>query len=60
MFDFGHHTDGSAFIVMELLDGEPVDKRPRRIGRFGVIDCLRLIAIAVAVARRSAPSRSTH
>src|SRR5678816_1494475 len=27
IFDYGHHTDGSAYIVMELLDGEPLDKR---------------------------------
>src|SRR5947209_16949846 len=27
VFDFGHHTDGSAFIVMELLEGEAMDKR---------------------------------
>ena len=27
IFDFGHHTDGSAYIVMELLDGEPLDRR---------------------------------
>src|ERR1041384_4462024 len=27
IFDFGYHTDGSAFIVMELLDGEPLDGR---------------------------------
>lgn len=30
IFDFGHHTDGSAYIVMELLDGEPLDKRLTR------------------------------
>src|SRR5215510_8904919 len=27
VFDFGYHTDGSAFIVMELLEGETVDQR---------------------------------
>jgi serine/threonine-protein kinase len=43
IFDFGHHTDGSAFIVMELLDGESMDKRLKRVGRFGLIECLRLM-----------------
>src|SRR5262249_8978228 len=38
VFDFGHHTDGSAFIVMELLEGEAMDRRLKRIGRFGLIE----------------------
>ena len=45
IFDFGFHTDGSAFIVMELLEGEPMDKRLARIGRFGLIECLRLMRL---------------
>lgn len=45
VFDFGYHTDGSAFIVMELLEGEAMDKRLERIGRFNLIDCLRLIRL---------------
>jgi serine/threonine-protein kinase len=45
IFDFGYHTDGSAFIVMELLEGEPMDKRLARIGRFGLIDGLRLMRL---------------
>jgi serine/threonine protein kinase len=43
VFDFGYHTDGSAFIVMELLEGEPMNKRLERIGRFSTVDCLRLM-----------------
>ena len=36
VFDFGYHTDGSAFIVMEFLEGEPLDKRLARMGRLPV------------------------
>ena len=43
VFDFGYHADGSAFIVLELLDGESMDHRLLRIGRFSPIDCLRLM-----------------
>jgi len=42
IFDFGYHGDGRAFIVMELLDGESVARRLRRIGRFAPAECLRL------------------
>ena len=27
VFDFGVHTDNSAYIVMEFLEGEPLDSR---------------------------------
>ncbi|MBA3820909.1 MAG: serine/threonine protein kinase, partial [Deltaproteobacteria bacterium] len=43
IFDFGFHIDGSAFIVLELLEGESMDARLLRIGRFSPIDCLRLM-----------------
>ncbi|MDQ3366624.1 MAG: protein kinase [Myxococcota bacterium] len=43
IFDFGFHTDGSAFIVLELLEGESMDARLLRIGRFSPFDCLRLM-----------------
>jgi serine/threonine protein kinase len=46
IFDFGYHSDRSAFLVMELLDGEPMDRRLRRIQRFAPADCLRLVQLA--------------
>jgi serine/threonine protein kinase len=32
IYDFGHHTDGSAYIVMEYLEGESLSARLRRTG----------------------------
>jgi serine/threonine-protein kinase len=43
VFDFGYHTDGSAYIVMELLDGEPLDKRLARVGTLPPADVLRVM-----------------
>src|SRR5688572_1863220 len=43
IFDFGNHTDGSAYIVMELLDGEPLDRRLARSGSLEVGDALRIM-----------------
>jgi serine/threonine-protein kinase len=43
IFDFGHHVDGTAYIAMEMLDGEPLDKRLRRIGRIPLSDTLRIM-----------------
>src|SRR5438445_4675299 len=43
IFDFGHAADGSAYIVMELLDGEPLSKRLARLGRLAVPDALRIL-----------------
>jgi serine/threonine-protein kinase len=42
VFDFGYHTDGSAFIVMEFLEGEPLDQRLARLGKLPVYEALRL------------------
>src|SRR3954447_1056713 len=33
VFDFGSHVDGTAYIVMELLEGEALSKRIERLGR---------------------------
>ncbi len=43
IFDFGYHHDGSAFIVMEFLEGETLDARLRRFGRLHPADAIRLI-----------------
>src|SRR6185436_20905599 len=43
IFDFGQHVDGRAYIVMEWLDGEPLDRRLRREGALALVDGLRLM-----------------
>ena len=43
IFDFGHHVDGSAYIVMELLIGESLDERLKRSGTLVLADVVRLI-----------------
>jgi serine/threonine protein kinase len=53
VFDFGYHTDGSAFIVMEFLDGEPLDQRLAKLRRFSAQEALRLcrqVATSLAAA----------
>src|SRR6476646_5424102 len=41
VFDFGEH-DGNSYIVMELLDGEALDKRLARSGALPVPNALRI------------------
>ncbi len=43
IFDFGYHTDGSAYIVMEYLEGETLDARLRRLGRLHPHDAVRIM-----------------
>jgi serine/threonine protein kinase len=40
-FDFGEAEDGSWFLAMEMLEGETVGERLRRVGRFEWSDALR-------------------
>ncbi|HWZ91750.1 MAG TPA: serine/threonine-protein kinase [Polyangiaceae bacterium] len=40
-FDFGEAEDGSWFLAMEMLEGETVGERLRRVGRFEWFDALR-------------------
>jgi serine/threonine-protein kinase len=43
VFDFGQHTDGTAYIVMELLEGQGLDQRVREHGPMLPADALRII-----------------
>src|SRR5262249_1322035 len=42
IFDFGYHVDGTAYIVMELLEGEALAARIERLGRLRPSDALRI------------------
>ncbi len=53
IFDFGYHVDGTAYIVMELLEGEPLSARIDRLGKLALGDVLRIarqIASSLAAA----------
>ncbi len=42
IFDFGYHVDGTAYIVMELLEGESLQARIERLGVLSPRDALRI------------------
>src|ERR1044071_1609929 len=42
ILDFGSQDDGRVYIVMELLEGEPLDRRLARLGTLPVNDALRI------------------
>ncbi|MEY4513816.1 MAG: hypothetical protein RLZZ450_5938 [Pseudomonadota bacterium] len=53
IFSFGKLADGHHFYVMDLLDGEPLDRHLKRVGRFDVGTALQIlnpIAAALDVA----------
>ncbi len=43
IYDHGVTEDGKPYIVMELLQGEPLDKRIERLGRLSLIDTARIV-----------------
>ena len=56
VYDFGWAADGSAYIVMELMDGEALAARLERAGRLpltGALTIARQIATALAAAHRA-------
>src|SRR3954451_4457334 len=42
IFDFGYHVDGTAYIVMELLEGEALSARIDRLGKLAPCAALRI------------------
>ncbi|MDX2023080.1 MAG: serine/threonine-protein kinase [Deltaproteobacteria bacterium] len=53
VIDFGHAKDGSAYLVMEYLEGENLGSRLRRVNRLSVpqsLEFARQIAVGVGVA----------
>ncbi|HSS03380.1 MAG TPA: serine/threonine-protein kinase, partial [Kofleriaceae bacterium] len=42
IFDFGYHVDGTAYIVMELLEGEALSARIDRVGKLPLPDAIRI------------------
>jgi serine/threonine protein kinase len=57
VFDFGYHVDGTAYIVMELLEGESLSARLDRLGKLSPATALRIIrqvAGALAAAHANA------
>lgn len=43
VFDFGYHVDGTAYIVMELLEGECLADRIASLGRLPAAEALRIV-----------------
>jgi eukaryotic-like serine/threonine-protein kinase len=55
VFDFGYHVDGTAYIVMELLEGEALSDRMDRLGALPQVDALKIarqIACALEAAHK--------
>jgi eukaryotic-like serine/threonine-protein kinase len=57
IFDFGYHVDGTAYIVMELLEGEGLADRLDRVGPLPIPNALRIarqVASSLAAAHAKA------
>ncbi len=48
IFDFGYMPSGQAYLVMELLEGEPVSDRLKRIGKMGEGEAAKIIRITTS------------
>jgi len=50
IFDFGQCADGSAYIVMELLEGDPLDRRLQQLGALDALRIMRQVATSLGAA----------
>src|SRR6185295_9967070 len=53
VFDFGVTEDGLPYIVMELLDGETLDRRIAKHGRLPVAEAARVLSNAARALERA-------
>lgn len=60
IFDFGYGADGSAFIVMEYLQGETLGERIQRHGRLPVSDAIRIVRQAASALSAAHHRGITH
>ncbi len=60
IYDHGIMDDGHPYIVMELLEGEPLDRRIERLGRISVQDAAKFIAHVCRALARAHASGIVH
>jgi serine/threonine-protein kinase len=60
IFDHGVTDDGRPFIVMELLSGEPLDRRLERVGRLSLVDTAKILGQVCRAVQRAHDAGIVH
>ncbi len=60
VYDHGLMDDGRPFIVMEFLEGEPLDKRLDQVGRISPADTARVVAQVCRALAKAHPAGIVH
>ncbi len=60
VYDHGVMEDGRPFIVMEFLEGEPLDKRLDRVGRLAPADTARILGQVCRALAKAHAARIVH